>query len=353
MPSRMSGRQSSFRTDVYFPRPLFDRITEMRVNRPEVVMEEATSRRGAKPLTHDGRLMLLAADHPARMVLRAGTNPMAMGDRWALLGRVLRVLTTPECDGIMATADVIEELLIINRVVAEAGGQRFLDGKILIGCMNRGGLAGSAFELDDRMTSFTADRIAALHLDGAKMMFRIDPREPSSLATIVACAGAVTACQALGIPVFLETMMVKSTPRGIEVLKTADALIHAINVASGLGASSARTWLKVPYVDGFDRVVVATTLPILILGGESRGDPGPLLEEIEAAMQSGPTVRGALVGRGVTFPGVEDPRAVTAAAGTIVHQGASVKAALAHGHEVRGVEFDRFNRLIPRNGRPQ
>jgi DhnA family fructose-bisphosphate aldolase class Ia len=346
-------RTSQFRPDVYFPRPFFDRITEIRVRQPEVVMEESAARRGPQSLTRDGRLVLLAADHPARMALRAGTDPMAMGNRWTLLGRVLRVLTAPECDGVMATPDVIEELLIINRVVAEAGGQRFLDGKVLIGCMNRGGLAGSAFELDDRMTAFTPDRIAALRLDGAKMMFRLEPRDPSSLSTIVACAEAVTACQSLGLPVFLEAMMVKSTPRGIEVVKTAEALIQAISVASALGASSVRTWLKVPYVDGFDRVVVATTLPILILGGESRGDPGPLLNEIEAAMQSGPTVRGALVGRGVTFPGPEDPRAVTAAAGTIVHQGASVKAALAHGHEARGVEFDRFNRLIPRNGRPQ
>lgn len=350
MPSRMSGRQSSFRTDVYFPRPLFDRITELRVNRPEVVMEEATSRRRAKPLTHDGRLMLLAADHPARMVLRAGTSPMAMGNRWALLGRVLRVLTAPECDGVMAPPDVIEELLIINRVVAEAGGERFLDGKVLIGCMNRGGLAGSVFELDDRMTAFTPDRIAELHLDGAKMMFRLEPSEPSSLATIVACAEAVTACQSLGLAVFLEAMMVKSTPRGIEVVRTAEALIQAINVASALGASSVRTWLKVPYVGGFDRVAEATTLPILILGGESRGDPGPLLQEIELAMQSGPTVRGALVGRGVTFPGPEDPRAVAVAVGAIVHEGDSVKSALARGYEARGTEFDRFNQLIPRHG---
>jgi len=343
-------RGSHFRPDVYFPRPLFDRITEIRVRRPEVIMEESAARRRPESLTRDGRLVLLAADHPARMVLRAGTDPMAMGNRWALLGRVLRVLTTPECDGVMATPDVIEELLIINRVVAEAGGQRFLDGKLLIGCMNRGGLAGSAFELDDRMTSFTVDRIAALHLDGAKMMFRLDPQESSSLATIVACAEAITNCQSQSLPVFLEAMMVKSTPRGIEVIKTADALIQAINVASALGASSGRTWLKVPYVDEFDRVAVATTLPLLILGGESRGDPQPLLNEIDQAMQAGPTVRGALVGRGVTFPGPEDPRAVATAVGAIVHQGAPVKAALARGHEARRVEFDGFNRLIPRNG---
>jgi hypothetical protein len=119
----------AFRPDVYFPRPLFDRITEIRVRRPEVVMEESVSRARAPGLTRDGRLMLLAADHPARMVLRAGTDPMAMGNRWLLLARVLRVLTAPECDGVMATPDVIEDLLIANRIVKEAGGQEVLDGK--------------------------------------------------------------------------------------------------------------------------------------------------------------------------------------------------------------------------------
>ncbi len=341
-----SRGQPAFRPDVYFPRPLFDRITEIRVRRPEVVMEESVSRARAPGLTRDGRLMLLAADHPARMVLRAGTDPMAMGSRWWLLARVLRVLTAPECDGMMATPDIIEDLLIANRIVKEAGGQGFVDGKVLVGCMNRGGLAGSAFELDDRMTAFTPERIAALHLDGAKMMFRLDPKEPASLDTLAACAAAVTACQALGVTVFLEAMMVSTSARGIEVVKTADALIQAINVASGLGASSARTWLKVPYVPGFERVAVATTLPMLILGGESRGDPALLLTEIADAMRAGPAVRGALVGRGLTYPGHEDPRAAAAAVGAVVHDGLSVNEATARMREARGQEFDRFTRLV-------
>lgn len=346
MAAPKSRGQPAFRPDVYFPRPLFERITEARVRRPEIVMEEAAARRRPPGLTRDGRMLLLAADHPARMVLRAGTDPTAMGNRWALLARVLRVLTAPECDGVMATPDVIEELLIISRIVKEAGGAGFLDGKVMVGCMNRGGLSGSAFELDDRMTAFTPERIAALNLEGAKIMFRLDPKEVSSLETMTACAAAVTACHALGMAVFLEAMMVTKSVGGVEVVRTADALISAINVASGLGASSARTWLKVPYVPEFERVAVATTLPMLILGGESRGDLTPLLNEIATAMRAGPTVRGALIGRGVTFPGREDPRAVAAAAGAVVHDGVSVTEAVSRVSAARGQEFDRFARLV-------
>ena len=40
-----------------------------------------------------------------------------------------------------------------------------------------------------------------------------------------------------------------------------------------LGASSAYTWLKLPVVDELDRVMDATTLPTLLLGGDPQGDP--------------------------------------------------------------------------------
>jgi hypothetical protein len=166
--------RTAFRHEEFLPRVLFDWITDVRVSRPGVIEEEAAARRRRAQLAPDGKLALLAADHPARMVLRAGTDPLAMGDRWELLARVLRVVTG-ECDGIMATPDIVEELFILNRLDKELGGPGFLDQKVIIGCMNRGGLAGSAFELDDRMTAFTVDRIVALRLDGANMMVRLAP----------------------------------------------------------------------------------------------------------------------------------------------------------------------------------
>jgi len=149
----------AFRPEEFFPRDLFERITDTRVTRPEVVMEEAKGRRRRPRLTRDGRLTILAADHPARMVVGVGDDPVAMGSRWKLLARILRVITAEEFDGLMTTPDILEELLIVNRLDKELGGPGFLDHKVLIGCMNRGGLAGAAFELDDRMTAFTPERI--------------------------------------------------------------------------------------------------------------------------------------------------------------------------------------------------
>ncbi len=335
-----------FHAEDYLPRELFDRITDTRVTRPEVVAEEARERQRRSRLTRDGRLTILAADHPARMVVGVGDDPLAMGNRWGLLARILRVITAAEFDGVMATPDIMEELFILNRLDRELGGPGFLDHKVLVGCMNRGGLAGAAFELDDRMTAYTAEQIAARRLDGAKVMFRLEPRETASLDAMMYCVEAINACHHRGIPVFLEALMAERADGNYKTLKSAEALIKVVSVASGLGAASALTWLKLPYCDGYERVAEATTCPILMLGGESRGDPAGLLQEFASGMRAGGTVRGALVGRNVMYPGKDDPLAVALAVDAIVHRGFTAGEAAAYLAEVRGRGMDRFTRLL-------
>jgi len=336
----------AFDPEAFLPKPVVDRITDVRVTRPEVVEEEARTRRRRDALTTDGRLVILAADHPARMVLGVGDDPLAMGNRWKLLSRILRVVTSREVDGVMATPDIVEELLIVNRLDKEMGGPGFLDGKVILGCMNRGGLAGAAFEMDDRMTGFTPERIAAMRLDGAKIMFRLDLTERASLDTIGYCVEAINACHARRMPVFLEALFVERVDGKYKAAKTAEALIKVVSVASGLGASSALTWLKIPYCEGYERVAEATTCPILMLGGESRGDPTGIFAEFAAGMRAGATVRGALVGRNVTFPGQDDPLAVALAVSAIVHRGFGAEDAVAYLAEVRGRDMDRFAKLL-------
>jgi len=335
-----------FHPEEFFPRALFDQITETRVNRPEAIAAEAAARQRRETLTAEGRLVILAADHPARMVLGVGDDPTAMGNRWHLLARILRVITAAEFDGVMATPDIIEELLVVNHLEKRLGGQGFLDHRVLLGCMNRGGLSGAVFELDDRMTGYTPEGIAAMRLDGAKVMFRLDPAAPESLSTIDYCVGAINACHARGIPVFLEALYVERSGGKIKMVQEADALIKVVSVATGLGTSTALTWLKIPYCQGFDRVARATTCPILMLGGEARGDPTGILEEFAAGMRAGASVRGALVGRNVTFPGKDDPRAVALAVSGIVHGGLSAQEAADRLAEARGQEMDRFTRLL-------
>jgi hypothetical protein len=338
----------TFSPEVFFPRDLFERITEIRVRNPAVVEEEARRRRRRAHLAADGRLVVLAADHPARYITAVGDDPLLMGNRWGLLGRILRVLTAPDVDGVMATPDIMEELFIVNRLVREAGGAPFLDGRVLIGCMNRGGLAGAVFEMDDRMTAYTPERLAQMRLDGAKMMFRLDLSEPACLDTIESCARAIDRLYDLGIPAFVECLAVRKSEGRYAVVKSAPELVKVIGVATALGKSSLGTWLKIPYCDRYELIAQATTCPILMLGGESRGDPTGMLVEFAAGMKAGAAIRGALVGRNVTFPGRDDPRAVAAAVAGIVHKGWSAHEAIALLPAQRGLQIDYFTSLMGR-----
>ena len=88
-----------------------------------------------------------------------------MADRADLLERLCVALARPGVSGVLGTADVLEDLLLLGA----------LHGKIVIGSMNRGGLAGTVFEIDDRFTGYDAPAIARMGFDGGKMLLRIDP----------------------------------------------------------------------------------------------------------------------------------------------------------------------------------
>lgn len=335
-----------FAPEEFLPERICDRIVEVRVSRPDLIKKAAQSRRRRRTLTRDGKLTILATDHPARMVTRVGDDPVAIGDRYGLLARLARVLTDPRFDGVMATPDIVEELLVLDYLLQEAGGPSFLDEKVILGCMNRGGLAGVSFEMDDRMTAYTACAIKEMGLDGAKLMFRLDPENPDSGKTIWYCVEAINELVDMEIPVFLEALMMQKADGKYKTLKQVEALMKVVSVASGLGKSSAYTWLKIPYCGGYEKVARATTCPILMLGGESTGDPTGILEEFAAGMRAGATVRGALVGRNVTFPGNDDPRAVAVAVSEIVHRGLDAGAATEVLMDTRGKDMGALTRYL-------
>ena len=96
-----------------------------------------------------------------------------MANRADLLERLCLALSRPGVDGVLATADILEDLLLLGA----------LEDKVVIGSMNRGGLAGAAFELDDRFTGHRAEDIDRLRFDAGKLLLRIDYDDPGSLRT--------------------------------------------------------------------------------------------------------------------------------------------------------------------------
>ena len=333
-----------FEAQNFLPIDLFDAITDQRVRNPKVAFEEAHQLRKRKQLTSDGKLVILATDHPGRRVTALRDDPLAMGDRLEYLSRALRVVTTPGCDGVMGTTDFMEDLLILSHLFREARGDSFLDEKVLVGCMNRGGHAGVRGEIDDRFTSFSAQQLKRLNFDGGKLMYRLDLDDERSIKSIEDCALAVTELFRQDLYSFLEPMSVQRKPDGgYETVKTVEAMVKDAGAAAALGESSMKTWLKLSYAEGYERVARATRLPILMLGGPALETPMPTLSNFHAGIHAGANVRGAMVGRNVTFPRKEDPRGVAAAVCAIIHEEATMEHALERLQSERGQGMDAFN----------
>lgn len=339
----LARQEYRFDPAAFLPEKLYHAITEVRVDNPDLIFEEAARRRRRRRLTTDGKLVVLATDHPGRRVTGIPGDPLGMGDRHSYLSRALRVLLTPGCDGIMGTTDFMEDLLILSALLRDSGGPDLLDDKVLIGCMNRGGHAGTTGEIDDRFTSFTASQLAAMRFEGGKLMYRLDPADPMSIKAIDDCALAINDLFRRGLYSFLEPMSVRRKSDGnYETVKTVETLARDAGAAAALGESSARTFLKLSYTEGYEIVARATTLPILMLGGPPREGPESTLEEFAKGMRAAPNVRGVMVGRNVTFASGQDPRGVAAAVAMIVHQGATAAEGMDAVHREQGVAMDVF-----------
>ncbi|MDF1605472.1 hypothetical protein [Nocardioides sp. YIM 152315] len=267
-------------------------LVETRVFHPERVEEAAAARSRPKRRTaEDGRLVLIAADHPARGALRAGPDRMAMSDRRDLLGRLCVALARPGVDGVLGTADVIDDLLLLGA----------LEDKVVIGSMNRGGLAGTSFEIDDRFTGCSADEIERAGWQGGKMLFRIDPDDPATASTMEACGRAVAELAERGLMSMVEPFISRRIDGRVSNDLSTDAVVRSCTVAAGLGGNSAHLWLKLPVVEGMAEVLAATSLPVLLLGGPVSSHQAKTFETWRAALEH-PTARGLVAGRTLLFP---------------------------------------------------
>lgn len=267
-------------------------LVTTRVREPGRIAELAAARtRPTNLVGATGRLMLVAADHPARGALGAGTDPMAMAHRGDLLGRLATALARPGVDGVLGTPDILDDLLLMGA----------LEDKVVIGSMNRGGLAGTVFELDDRFTAYDAEQIDRVGLQGGKMLLRIDPEDPASVVTLESCARAISELADRGLMAMLEPFISHRVDGRVRNDLSTDAVVRSAAVGAGLGRSSAHTWLKLPVIDDMDPVLDSTSLPVLLLGGEVSEDQDAQFARWEKTLAH-PQVRGMVVGRSLLYP---------------------------------------------------
>ena len=284
----------------------YTQVTDLRAADPGAVARAWASRITRPAIQGDGRLMIVAADHPARGALAVGNRPTAMNSRTDLLDRLRAALADPGVDGVLATSDILDDLLLLGA----------LENKVVFSSFNRGGLAGACFEFDDQMTGATAESTAAARMNGGKMLCRIALDDPGTVATMAACAKAVDELAAHGLIAMLEPFMSSRVDGKVRNDLSPDAVIKSVHIGQGLGSTSAYTWMKLPVVPEMDRVMESTTLPTLLLGGDPP-DPDEAFASWEKALGL-PSVRGLIVGRTLLYPADDDVSSAVATAVSMV-----------------------------------
>jgi hypothetical protein len=282
-------------------------LRESRFRLPEIVRNRLQSRHRRPLAGHSGRLLLIEADDPARGLLGVDGDPLALADRGELLFRLHTALAGRGVDGVIGTADIVDDLLLLEA----------LEDKLALGSMNRGGLPGSVFERDAPFTGYDAETIVNAHLDGGVMRLFIDPADRSTARVVEECARNVTALALGGV-----MALVAPAWGGVDAAgrpdESAEGLIRAMDVAAGLGGRSPFTWLALPAGRVDAGIAAATTLPILLTASSDAGAAAMTTEHWQSVLAL-PGVRGAVVPAAALYGGDGGAEMMVQAWADLVH----------------------------------
>jgi len=220
-------------------------------------------------------------------------------------GSLARAL--PFCDGILATAQPLADL---------AGKGHLTSAHRTYLSINRTGLAGSTFELDDRLIA-TVPRAAADGWTGIKHMMRIDMGDPLTAPALELLGQVLEQARAAELEALIEPLVWRDG----RVAHDTDSIVFAAVVAHDMGAPL----IKVPVPNATPgaerqravaRVVASVGVPVLFLGGPL-GDAGrePVLEEVRDVMAAG--AGGLALGR--TIYQDPDPAEMAGLVSALVH----------------------------------
>jgi DhnA family fructose-bisphosphate aldolase class Ia len=230
--------------------------------------------------------VILAADHRARGVITIEAYADYLGALRAAL---------PYCDGILASAQPLADLVACGAAGPRAQVRTYLS-------INRTGLAGSTFELDDRLVA-PVSMAASLGYTGVKHMTRIALGERDTAAALELLGQVLASSRELGLEALIEPLTWKNGA----IDRSTRAIVYAAVIAHDLGAPV----IKVPVpndaaagperVEAVARIVASVGVPVLFLGGPRSTSRDAALAELADAMAGG--AAGAAIGRAV----YEDP----------------------------------------------
>ena len=247
----------------------------------------------------DGKALIVAMDHPATFGMMEGAEKP---------GQVIRKVRAGGADAILTTYGVVtrfaEEIGDMGIVLRVDGGSSML-------AKDRGP-AQLLYDVYDALR-VGADAVGSMGMPGSKF----------ENMTLPYLADLVAQCAEWNVPVMAEML-----PAGFEnpaEMWTPENIGHACRIGAEMGVD----FIKTTYsgdVESFRKIVEQVYVPIVVLGGSKSKDPRDLLGSIHEAMQAGAS--GVAVGRNIwRYP---EPDKMTAAIATIVHDDATVDAALEH-----------------------
>jgi hypothetical protein len=287
----------------------YNELIQARLKSPESFKEALVSRKRRKMVGKDGRLLIVAADHTARGIISAGSEKYIIANRRLLLDRLVRSLSNPNVDGVLASADIVEELAWLGA----------LESKLVFGTMNRGGYLGTTWGLDDPMTAYDAESIAELGLDAGKVLVRFEDTDIGVGRTIEYVVEAMRLLAEREIVCLVEPLPYKKDATGMPMLdKSTDRLDKIVSITAGFGSSASYTWLKLPSWTSHVTLRESTTLPILLLGGDPGENLDTTFEEWRSALQI-PNVIGLVAGRPLLYPFDNDVERSVDRAAKLVH----------------------------------
>ena len=279
-------------------------IRETRARLPEVVRNRHATRRRRAVAGHSARLLLIEADQPGAGLLATPGDAHGLADRGELLRRLVIALANPRVDGVIGTADLLDDLALLEVV----------ERKLLVGSMNHGGTAGSPF-VAGAFSGYDAETIVASHLDGGRLVVRIDPGDPRSESVVEACGRAVTELSGATTMALVAPVWYAREGDEAHEDRSVSAVMRATTIAAGLGARSGFTWLVLPAIDGLASVTRAVTLPALV---HAEGDVADRLESWREGLRA-PGTRGIVLSAASLFPADGDVEACVEAIAALVH----------------------------------
>jgi len=244
--------------------------------------------------------LILAADHRARGVVTI--------ENYERYLEIIRSVT-PICDGILASTQPLGDVIASGSLAP--GTKTYLS-------LNRTGLAGSAFELDDRLVASVASAARA-GLSGVKQMVRIDHSDPLTAGALELLGRVLEEGQAAGLEVMVEALVWRDG----RIARDTDSVVLAAVIAHDMGAPLLK--LATPdaepgdaRVDAVARVVRSVGAPVLFLGGPRRqGGRDGVLDEVRDVMAGG--AAGMAMGRAVIED--PDPKEMALQVSAVVHAG--------------------------------